>query len=83
MRYGHASASIMVVGAPQPMPGCSRFASPLGPLAALEGEAAPPYEPTYASMWRRLPCINHIVRTLAHALGIDFIDTAMMALQAP
>lgn len=80
-RFGYAPSSLVVLGPPQPMPNCTRFGAPLG--AADAARAAANASSTHAHLWRRLPYLNALLRTVATDLGAAFVDIAALSAQRP
>lgn len=82
-RTATARGAIVVLGASMPVPGCSRFESPISLDAAMAAYAHPDAQHSYASLWEQNHLFNQAARWLAQAHGVGFVDVAAPSLQRP
>lgn len=79
--YNMPSQSVVLLGAPEPLPGCEKHASPLTLTEALLMSEPPANK--YAGQWRRLREYNQVAQRLAEDLGVPFLDIAAMSNTRP
>ena len=74
--WGHAPASVALVGATIPVPMCSRFSAPLTTAGWLAADAHLSAGSKYSPRWRQMPRLNTQLQWLAQAFGASYVDVA-------
>ena len=84
-RSGFRPSSVTLLGAPIPLPGCSRHTRPLSLADALQIIADDNASSlnTHASSWRRLPALNQHAARLARQSGIGHVEIGPLSMQRP
>jgi len=76
-QYGAPASSVVLLGAPMPMPECDKFKAPLTRSEALLHPEATRTD-GYARQWRRQRWIDQVGRWVAEDLGVTFVDIAAL-----
>ncbi|KAL1519925.1 hypothetical protein AB1Y20_023413 [Prymnesium parvum] len=79
---GLSAASVALVAATLPLPGCARFAAPLATAAALRAEGDASLS-EWSADWAELHRINEAARWLAAAARVGFLDVSPLSALRP
>lgn len=80
-RYGMPSQSVVLLGAPEPLPGCEKHASPLTLTESLL--MSEPKANRFGDQWGQIRLYNSAAQRLAEDLGVPFLDVAAMSHTRP
>jgi hypothetical protein len=77
---GHAPQSVVLLGAPVPVAGCSRFSAPITPTQALAANSS---LNKWSDHWEQSSRFSQLTQRVAAERGINFIDVAPLSIQRP
>ena len=77
---GHAPQSVVLLGAPSPVAGCSRFSAPITPTQALAVNSS---LNKWSDHWQQSRRFSQLTRLVAAERGVNFIDVAPLSIQRP
>ena len=77
---GHAPQSVVLLGAPVPVAGCSRFSAPITPAQALAANSS---LNKWSDHWQQSSRFSQFTQRDAAERGVNFIDVAPLSVQRP
>ena len=77
---GHALQSVVLLGAPFPVAGCSRFSAPITPAQALTANSS---LNKWSSNWQQSSRFSQLTQLVATKRVVSFIDVAPLSMQRP
>ena len=80
---GHHPATVTLLGATTPVPGCSRYRRPISLTESLGSGAEEQVRNQYTERWQMMPRFNQVARWLAADSGARFLDVAKLSAQRP
>ena len=77
---GHAPQSVVLLGAPIPVAGCSRFSVPISPAQAFAANSS---LNKWSDHWQQSSRFSQLTQRVAAERGVNFIDVAPLSIQRP
>jgi hypothetical protein len=77
---GHAPDSVVLLGSPFPVAGCSRFSAPITPTQALTTNSS---LNKWSGHWQQTAGFSQLAQLVAAEKGVHFVDVAPLSIQRP
>ena len=79
-KLGHSAGSIVLLGAPSPVAGCSRHSEPISSTTALLANSS---LNRWSESWQHVRALDEIAQRLAAERSANYLDFAPLSMQRP